>query len=95
MTPAVETYQIDEFDRRLSEDEEAQLTNLSRTTRWKLAREGRYPPKGLLGPWLSDVLQFVVDPENYRFPGEGVVSDDVKRPDVRRRRIKRRAVRAA
>ena len=90
---AVEIYSIEEPDRRVSEEEQLTLTGLSRTTRWRLASEGRYPPKGTLGPWLSDVLLFCADPDNYRFSGESAVSNDADKPAVTVRKVRRRAVR--
>jgi hypothetical protein len=95
MTAAVEIYTIEEPDRRLSEAEELELTNQSRTTRWKLAKEGRYPPKGAIGPWLSDVLLYCADPDDYRYNGESAVSSDAEKPDVKVRKVRRRAVRRA
>lgn len=94
---AVEIYTVDEYDRRVSETEELGLTGQSRTTRWKLTREGKYPPKGALGPWLSEVLSYCADPDNYRYHenGESVVSDDADRPDVKVRKVRRRRVRSA
>lgn len=91
--PAVEIFTTEEPDRRICEAEELSLTGLSRVTRWKYAKEGRYPPKGSLGPWLSEVLLFCSDPENYQF-GESVVSDDADRDDVPVRNVRRRAVRS-
>ena len=92
--PAVEVYVIDEPDRLVREPEELKLTGQSRTTRWNLAKEGRYPPKGKLGPWLSDVLQYCADPENYRYIGEVTESDSPVPPPVKVRKVRRRAVRS-
>ena len=87
--PAVEVITVEEIDRPISEAEERVATGLSRTTRWRLANEGRYPKKGLLGPWLSEVLLFASDPENYR-----VTDSPQKEGKVSVRKIRRRVVRS-
>ena len=86
--PAVEVVTVEEIDRRISETEEKTITGLSRTTRWRLANEGRYPPKGSLGPWLSEVMLFADDPDNYRVNGA-----DTPKSEVLVRKVKRRAIR--
>ncbi len=86
--PAVEIITVEEPDRRVSETEEKLLTGLSRTTRWRLTNEGRYPKKGTLGPWLSEVLQFADDPENFRVDGA-----ERKESIIPVRKVRRRAIR--
>ena len=85
--PAVEIITVEEPDRRISESEERSITGLSRTTRWRLTNEGRYPKKGILGPWLSEVLQFANDPENFR------VDRAERKQTVSVRKVRRRAIR--
>ena len=89
MIPAVEIITIEEPDRRVSEAEEKIITNLSRTTRWRLANAGKYPSKGLLGPWLSEVLLFADDPENFRVDGVERKESIIPVRKVRRRAVKR------
>lgn len=83
---------ITEPDRRIGEAEEKRLTNLSRTERWRRAKEGRYPPKGELGPLLSEVVAFVTDPKNYRYFGDPVVTVRKGEKAVKVRQVRRRAV---
>ncbi len=90
----IEFFFLEEADRRLNERDELKITGLSRTTRWRLARDGRYPPKSLLGPWLSEVLSFCADPDAYRYSGDLVVGDAPVPPPVKLRQIRRRAVRS-
>ena len=87
---AVEVFQVEEMDRRISEREEQQITGLSRTTRWRLTNEGRYPQKGSLGPWLSEVLLFANDPDNYSAGGAEVPKSTISIRKVKRRAVKRR-----
>ena len=62
--------QVSQFvDRIVGESECFQITNLSRTTRWRLMRQGLFPGKVSLSPnrrgWrLSGVLQWVQDRES-------------------------------
>ncbi|ECI6921339.1 AlpA family phage regulatory protein [Salmonella enterica subsp. enterica] len=55
------------YDRRIREDECSEITSLSRSTRWKMEQEGRFPPRCHFGrnscAWLlSDVLWWVRNP---------------------------------
>ncbi|WP_072038672.1 helix-turn-helix transcriptional regulator [Plesiomonas shigelloides] len=55
------------FDRRIRESECSQITSLSRSTRWKMEQEGRFPERSHFGrnscAWLlSDVLWWVRNP---------------------------------
>ncbi len=90
MIPAVEIITVEEPDRRVSEAEEKTITGLSRTTRWRLSNEGKYPPKGSLGPWLSEVLLFADDPDNYSAGGAEVPKSTISIRKVKRRAVKRR-----
>ena len=51
----------DKEDRFLREPEVAQITGLSRTTRWRLEREGRFPRRRRASPnrvaWLLSEVQ--------------------------------------
>lgn len=54
-------------DRRIRESECAEMTSLSRSTRWKMEQEGRFPPRCHFGrnscAWLlSDVLWWICNP---------------------------------
>ncbi len=60
---------LPEVDRIVGESECFQITNLSRTTRWRLMKQGLFPAKVALSPnrcgWrLSGVLQWVQDRES-------------------------------
>ncbi|MBN3059759.1 AlpA family phage regulatory protein [Pectobacterium odoriferum] len=55
------------FDRRIREGECGEITSLSRSSRWKMEQEGRFPPRCHFGrnscAWLlSDVLWWVRNP---------------------------------
>lgn len=55
------------YDKRIRERECQEITSLSRTTRWKLENEGKFPPRCHFGrnscAWLlSDVLWWVRNP---------------------------------
>ncbi|EPO2772435.1 helix-turn-helix transcriptional regulator [Salmonella enterica subsp. enterica] len=55
------------YDRRIRENECFEITSLSRSTRWKMEQEGRFPPRCHFGrnscAWLlSDVLWWVRNP---------------------------------
>ena len=85
--PAVEIFTVEEFDRRISEAEQKLITGCSRTTRWRLAKKGKYPNEGR--PWLSEVLLFAADPENYRVDGAEHKESIIPVRKVRRRAIRR------
>ncbi|ROU16021.1 AlpA family phage regulatory protein [Kluyvera ascorbata] len=56
-----------EFERRIRESECNEITSLSRSTRWKMEQEGRFPSRCHFGrnscAWLlSDVLWWVRNP---------------------------------
>lgn len=55
------------FDRRIREEECSEITSLSRSSRWKMEQQGRFPPRCHFGrnscAWLlSDVLWWVRNP---------------------------------
>lgn len=55
------------YDRRIRESECQKITSLSRSTRWKMEQEGRFPERCHFGrnscAWLlSDVLWWVRNP---------------------------------
>ena len=57
-----------EIDRIIGERECSQITNLSRTTRWRLMRKGQFPKKLTLSPnrtgWkLSSILDWLAQRE--------------------------------
>ncbi|WP_072012594.1 helix-turn-helix transcriptional regulator [Pectobacterium betavasculorum] len=64
------------FDRRIRESECQEITSLSRSTRWNMENEGKFPPRCHFGrnscAWLlSDVLWWVRNPpavENVNTP---------------------------
>ncbi|PAX10227.1 helix-turn-helix transcriptional regulator [Klebsiella pneumoniae] len=64
------------FDRRIRENECFEITSLSRSTRWHMENEGKFPPRCHFGrnscAWLlSDVLWWVRNPpavENVNTP---------------------------
>ncbi|CAM7119301.1 MULTISPECIES: helix-turn-helix transcriptional regulator [Enterobacteriaceae] len=64
------------FDRRIRESECFEITSLSRSTRWHMENEGKFPPRCHFGrnscAWLlSDVLWWVRNPpavENVNTP---------------------------
>lgn len=56
-----------EYDRRIREEDCFKITNLSRSTRWKLENEGKFPQRCHFGrnscAWLlSDVLWWLYNP---------------------------------
>ena len=58
----------DNEDRFLREPEVAKITGLSRTTRWRLEREGRFPRRRRAAPncvaWLqSEIQEFIRESE--------------------------------
>ncbi len=57
-----------EPDRVIDESECCRLTTLSRTTRWRMMKQGRFPQKFQLSPnrggwWLSKILKWLRDQE--------------------------------
>ena len=56
--------EVRDLDRFLGETEVARITNLSRTTRWRLEREGRFPKKRHISAnrigWLqSEIIEWI------------------------------------
>ncbi len=45
------------FDRRIREDECSEITSLSRSSRWKMEQQGRFPPRCHFGTAIA-VLGF-------------------------------------
>ncbi len=56
--------EVRDLDRFLGETEVARITDLSRTTRWRMEREGRFPKKRHISAnrigWLqSEIIEWV------------------------------------
>ena len=56
--------EVGDIDRFLGETEVARITDLSRTTRWRLERKGRFPKKRHISAnrigWLqSEILEWI------------------------------------
>ena len=61
--------EVRDLDRFLGETEVARITNLSRTTRWRLEREGRFPKKRHISAnrigWLqSEIIEWIESKAN-------------------------------
>lgn len=41
------------FDRRIREEECCEITSLSRSSRWKMEQEGRFPPRCHFGGFVE------------------------------------------
>jgi prophage regulatory protein len=59
-------------DRFIREPECEQRSGLSRTTRWRMEQEGRFPPRHRISPGVtayreSEFVEWMNDPEAYRY----------------------------